>query len=317
MALFTTRFSITAAAYGFASAVKLLITDTFTRSSGSTLGSADTGQAWTAIAGTWLTNGTQGYTNTAGSSYPVATVESGVVDVTLSVSSSTGTGVAFWVTDANNWWSAASSDTNFSCGCTTAANCANCGGPNTCIPPSPPNCGTGVGCGQYIRTCQVSLYTTAANAGACAGIPGVWTSGTGCDGVSGNCRVDNSVITSEACCGKACYSCADETLCGCPTCTYGCTTCTTHNVKITKRVAGTVTTVSTTVVSGVVAAIKAILIGTGLTVRAYSNTAMTTQLGSDITATNPSTPTATKHGVAKITSDNQGTTVDNFNLQSN
>lgn len=104
MPVIGSRISLSAVAYGFLAAVKVKVTDTFTRSSGSSLGSADTGQAWTAVTGVWGTNGTQAYTNTSASSYPLATVTASSPNVTGSATAASGTGVAFWVSDANNWW---------------------------------------------------------------------------------------------------------------------------------------------------------------------------------------------------------------------
>lgn len=91
-----------------------IVADTFTRAdSAVTLGSAETGQAWSALSGTWGISGSKAYLAST-TAQAVAIVESGAadadvsVDVTLSASASRAdVGIAFRVIDDNNYLLAA------------------------------------------------------------------------------------------------------------------------------------------------------------------------------------------------------------------
>lgn len=93
--------TITTAGNRFAQAAR----DSFTRTSASSLGTADTGQAWTALVGTWGTTGTQAYCPTpSGGASSVACVETNASDVDLQVTlvTSGDAGLAVRLTDQNN-----------------------------------------------------------------------------------------------------------------------------------------------------------------------------------------------------------------------
>ena len=98
-------------AYWFAQGKSILsaFIDAFTRSdSGSDIGANVV--EWIPERGTWGINSNAVTTSTAASSYPIATFNAGTlaatVKATLPAVRSAGAGVAFWVTDANNWWAA-------------------------------------------------------------------------------------------------------------------------------------------------------------------------------------------------------------------
>lgn len=94
--------------YRFSSAV---VSDTFTRAdSAVSLGSADTGQAWTAVVGTWGITSNKGYCATAGNSEKVATVEAALADCSIQVTMrasgdpvASGGGITFRRSDATNY----------------------------------------------------------------------------------------------------------------------------------------------------------------------------------------------------------------------
>lgn len=85
------------------------VIDTFTRANTTTgLGTSETGsQPWLAKRGNWFVSSNQAKSTDTPSTYPLAAVEmiDAAVQINLDVDTAGGgTGAAFWVTDANNWW---------------------------------------------------------------------------------------------------------------------------------------------------------------------------------------------------------------------
>jgi len=80
--------------------------DTFNRAdTTSTLGVAESGQAWTVLRSQWQINSNNAKTTGSKSDYPLASVDAGFLDFDLQANELTpGTGVAIRITDANNWW---------------------------------------------------------------------------------------------------------------------------------------------------------------------------------------------------------------------
>ena len=115
-------------AYWFAQGKSILsaFLDSFTRSnSGSVIAGGPVD--WLAESGTWGIDTNQASTSTAAASYPLVTFDAGTVaatvKATLPTTRSAGAGVAFWVTDSNNWWAAVADKVD-----TTGAP-YNCSGP--------------------------------------------------------------------------------------------------------------------------------------------------------------------------------------------
>ena len=82
------------------------VQDAFNRASTVTgLGTADSGQVWTALRGNWRISGSNSaISDDAASSYPIASANLGNTDISAQADVSGGTGVAFWVTDSGSWW---------------------------------------------------------------------------------------------------------------------------------------------------------------------------------------------------------------------
>lgn len=91
-----------------AASLKKAITDAFNRTTSGTLGTADSGQVWANLRGTWFANGSKATTATAASSYPIASVQASTTNTTTSASVTSGTGVAFWIADSGSWWASTS-----------------------------------------------------------------------------------------------------------------------------------------------------------------------------------------------------------------
>lgn len=279
------------------------ITDNFNRTTSGSLGTATSGQTWSATRGTWSANGTQATSTDTASTYPLASIPF-KQDVTVSGSVVEGTGVAFWVTDANNWYATVAyrTQSSYSCNCSTCfpscPNCPACGCQtyNSCADAS-------CGCNY---TCSSGYYCSANNlcydVGPCSGsvVTGATCSSYKVCQASGcGCAICNTCSTSNCGAGSSC----------------NCQTCTTNNyyMRMLKSVAGTVSTViSDYAVASLPAAIKVVTSGSTITEYAYSNTTMTTSLGN--TSTTPASPTiGTGVGIIKAPAAvSQGTTVDDF-----
>jgi len=109
----------TAFAYWFAQGKSILsaFIDAFTRSNNTTSIGNDIVE-WITQSGTWGIDSNQAATSTAAASYPVATFDAGTiaarVKATLPETRSAGAGLAFWVTDNDNWWAAVADKVDFS-----------------------------------------------------------------------------------------------------------------------------------------------------------------------------------------------------------
>jgi len=305
-----------------ASSIAKAISDLFNRTTSGSLGSADTGQTWQATRGVWSANGTQAVSTDTASTYPLASLPL-AANATVSATVSEGTGVAYWVSDNNNWYATVAYHTqstyscgcgtccnscaNSSCGCATYASCVNsnctCASYATCTYQSGGTCSSGYYCGG---TCWSSPGCTGSVVGSATP---VYT--TGQNSACG-CGTYNSCVDSS--CGCATYnSCASCANCGSYSC--GCSTCTSdaYAMRTLKSVAGTVSTViSDFALTALPVAIKVVTSGTTINEYAYSDSNMATLLNS--TTASPTSPTlGTNVGIIKTPAAvTQGTTVDNF-----
>lgn len=100
--------------------VVTLASDTFTRTNAASIGSADVGGAYTVFggAGTWATDGTKGYLNSA-TNNTAAVLSLASADVTVQVTNNNAGaagshGLCFRATDTSNYWQfLANGGTNF------------------------------------------------------------------------------------------------------------------------------------------------------------------------------------------------------------
>ena len=206
----------------FASPIRSIV-DTFNRAATSgTLGISTNGEVWNTLAGSWYVNSTDQAENdnsvTSGTGpYPLATYDLADINQLSYANVTPGFGVAFSIQDANNWYAVTSYnvETPYSCncstcqtcntctyGCTTAANCTECGTTTT-------------------TTCNTCTYgcTTAQSCYVC-GDTSYTNNCSMCGGTCNSCYVLHyGTITSCPDCGQTCNSCDV-----CNTCTYGCTT---------------------------------------------------------------------------------------------
>jgi len=312
-------------------ALKRQFLDTFNRTTSGSLGTASSGFTWVANKGTWFANGSQAQSNDSATNYSVASVDAGSQDVIVSASVSNGCGPAVWVSGAGSWYASVVYLTTSteccggytcSCGSSTAC-CGDCACPSqkSCCSPCycQPTC---TGCGTY-TICDVCPagydfvgFTEVGSIGTCS---------NGQNTVPSSCRTEDRTDcacpdstdccpspcpcpASNACCTSAC-SCGND--CCCATCTV-----TSYWLRLLRAVGGSVSTVSSDVsISSAASAIKMVTSNNTITSTAYSNTSMTSSLGSRNDT--PSSPTkTTSHGIVKAPSgSSQGSTIDNFSAE--
>lgn len=216
------------------------ITDTFDRSDSSTLGTVSNGvTSWNILTGSWAI-----VSNTAvgTGSYALATVVNPlqVADYTLTLDTQSGTGLAFWVTDTNNWWSAVPTTTSsvsyscpnggtynsssgncesssslnnavlhfgsYACGTYTAGSSTTYGaGSSTTYTPTGEPCGSL--CSRAGGTCISGGCYTSSTTSVCDG--NVGRSGSGCTyTVSGSCSQGSYNVETQSCqCPNNYYTC--------------------------------------------------------------------------------------------------------------
>lgn len=175
------------------------IQDAFNRASTSLgLGTADSGQIWSALRGNWRISGSNtAVSDDSASSYPIASVNLGSSDVKVQVDTSGGTGVAFWVSDAGSWWA---SYPLYSTSSSTTPVTGSCFSGSRSVTVQRSAC--------YTSTSSPCNVPSSFSAGACAGPFG---GGTACTGTS-SCSFQGSDGT---CCssssGCAPPSCSNST----------------------------------------------------------------------------------------------------------
>jgi len=267
---------------GILAAIGGAIVDLFNRVTSGSLGTP-----WTAVRGVWYANGSQAQSDDAASNYPIARVATGSANMEVSATVSAGTGVSFWVSDANNWYASVyyNQTNSYQCNCQTCTSfCCN-----TCTVTSSAYCGSAYGCSSgYV--CQTSK--------CCVG---------------GGSVIGNATLSPLTCTVTNCSACG-QYACGSYSC--NCSTCNDflHYLRLSRAVSGTITqsVVSDVALSGAPAAIKVTTNAGTITGRAYSDAAMTNQTGT-FTTTPAGAVQAARAGIIKTPSNtSQGSTVDNF-----
>ena len=259
---------------------------TFVASNSSSALPTSATEPWVATSGTWGITSNKAYAVTAGSSYPVATVEAKTEDVTVkSTTDNTGAGpgVSFWVTDANNWWGAHSTRTSSTAAPYTCPSGGSVSG-STC---SYTYGATSTGNQSYYGHCSGSYIYH----GICCLLNGhEWVGCIGASHAPGPITYTYSCPSGGSLSGATCY----VSYAGTATTYYQ------HSLAIVKKSAGSVSTVSTTAVanttnaSDYVGYVQAVTSGNTATV-----TAQMTSGGSVASASTPAgTPAKSKkHGM--------------------
>jgi len=182
-----------------------VITDSFNRSSTfNGLGTSDTGQPWTTLRGNWRIGGSNSaLSEDSASTYPISSVNFGSQDATSKAEITPGNGVAFWITDADNWWAAVSFVTSITSSYQYTYTCQSCY-QTTCYQITSYGCSCGNGSPDSMNcSCNNATPGTPAS-------PGTY-----------NCLCPSSTAHSVYC-GTTCSSCSGACPSGGPA---GCTGC--------------------------------------------------------------------------------------------
>jgi hypothetical protein len=337
-----------------------IIRDTFDRSNASSLGTTSNQVAtWTATTGSWAIASNRATTSTAASSYPLATVEAASelshVDVRVDIPSGAGPGVAFWVTNTNNWWAAVTSATStstYSCPNGGTLSGTTCNTTTTTFSPQV-TVNSGVFTPEYYSYVPELLYTYQGYQPN--GLPCDTPSLPECSAVGGSCinGTCQEYGTYYACSGGGRF----VTINGTPTCeVLNASTCTTggsdpcrtssaypacpdggtrngdfctvassyaatetvtvsNSTRILKNTSGTVATMATFSHSAAVRSIKVVTSNNDVVVSAYSAANQASLLNSNTYTAASPTTTAVAGIIVAPSSSGQSATLDNFYLK--
>jgi hypothetical protein len=331
--------------------------DTFNRSN-ETLDKASDGTVWRIVRGVWSVVSNKVSSSTTSSSYPLASISTPSSNVSMSLKGvSQGSTAALWVTDSNQWWGIGIDQTEVSAStlnpterAITGCNCQTCTSPGNVanynyVAAYVYNVGTGV----YNYVCNVSSYTTkynyncnTYNTGNCnnnSRYPCNFFSEGMCNVYSYYCdRTGNRYCTNPMypiasytySCNSAAYPQNYYYVTGANAAyppgnsnatTYyecNCQTCYPQYVRFIQSVSGTVTTLTSWIVSTVVNSLKVTTSGSSTTTKIYSDTNLVNQIGADLTYTPSGVTIAPNYGIMiKPSSYSQGNTIDEITIEIN
>ena len=267
--------------YPIAAAIRKRFIDTFVRSNTSGgPGIATDGSLWSATRGTMVVSSNVLTSGDSVSSYPMVSVDMAVQNVEMDVTASnTGQLASIWVTDANNWWGVQKFSQPENCNCGTTFFSCNCSTTFFSC-----NCTTTTSCAQW-------------NCGS-------FTAATFC-----NTCVSFSSFTS-------CQTCSQYT---CQTCSqYTCQTCYPNYMRMLRMASGSVSVLTTWLLSSLAAAFRVRTATDQVTIQAFSDTNLTSQIGSNLVYNASSPAKTSRFGISLGPSSfNQGTTISRVTIKRN
>lgn len=315
-----------------ASSTRKVVRDVFTNRTG-TLDRSVSGSRWKKLRGDWNVDynklNTQAPTNLNESQITVLNSPKST-RTTISVKGTAqGTGAALWVTDSGNWWAIATQQngaTDCNCqqceqcnayqcnatgcvcgwwcagyGCTGNWNASNCTGYNTS------NC-NGWNTSNCNRWCSAPWRCCGGyNGSNCRG----WN-GSNCKGWNtSNCNATGCTDLRCGCYGCTSSSCISTSLVNC-----NCQTCYPPYIRLLQSSSNVVTQIAEWAISSVANSIKVLLNGRDITVKAYSDSNLSSQIGPDLTYTATGASIAANYGIIVTPSAyNQGSSVDEISIE--
>jgi hypothetical protein len=309
--------------------------DTFDRADVSgDIGRASDGSTWQNIRGTWkiFNNSVKATT----SDYPIISQTMSVPNNQVELyGTSQGSAAALWITDSGNWWAIGLVQEPTDCNCTYYYNTNYSYATGTC---TGQNAGTynGVNCATYSSGSTCNAYTTNCdngvyNRGPCANYAYSNLNGLYCIAWNqGNCQGNTYTVCNSSTPYTNCSSYSPSTK---NTGTYyyysctvvqsstegpyaSCETCYPQYVRLIQSAANTVSTIAQWSISALASALKVKTSGSQITVSAYSDSNMVSQIGSDLIYTPTGVAITSIFGLTVIPSGyNQGYTTDEIKIK--
>lgn len=292
-----------------ASSVRKKFADTFNRADTTgSLGPASDGSLWKALRGTWKVTSNKAQSTDAASGYPAVSVVMPKKASSIAIQGPvSGSGALIWVTDANNWWavdlyqstySTPNYTTNYNgtfCdyGYTNTSNCA-ASNTNYCFATNYAGPYCGAWNSNNIRNaayCRYYYYNSYTYQYAC---------GSTCNAYNGS----NFVCQSSS---PKYYTYQSGTNYFYP-----------QSLRILQSVGNVVSQIAAIQVgdNATINGLKALISGTTITARTYSDANMTSQVGGDLVYNATGAAVTTEYGlVLTPTAYNQGNTVDDIVIE--
>jgi hypothetical protein len=294
-----------------ASSIRNKFADTFNRTDTTgSLGTASDGSLWKALRGTWKVTSNKAQSTDAANTYPAVSVVMPNKATSISIQGPvSGSGALIWVTDANNWWAVDLYQSTYSTpNYTTNYNGTFCdGGYNNNA--------------YYVCNYSVANYCYATNyAGPYCG---AWNSNNIRNAAYCRYYYYNSYTYSYAC-GNTClssYYAGPTFVCTSgPTPKYytyqsGTSYFYPQFLRVLQSVGNVVSQIASLQVSdnATINGLRALISGTTVTARAYSDVNMTSQVGSDLVYNATGAAVTTEYGLLLTPAAyNQGNAVDDI-----
>lgn len=293
-----------------AASIRDRFVDTFNRSdSASSLGTASDGSLWTALRGSLGISSNKAVLGSgqAASGYPAATVKMPKTNVTISESGvGNGSGALLWATDSNNWWATDIYQSTFSVTNYTT----NFAGNYTCTAWT-----TNYICAAPFYCCNVAGYTTG------GAICIAWNSNNIKN--AAYCRTYTRNYTINYTCSTCCNSFYTAVNCSSGIAQYNTTaTGTTYYyptyIRIMQSVANVVSQITNAYLGDnlTIQGLRTITSGNQITVRAFSDANLTTQVGSDLVYTATGATVTAEYGIILTPSDsNSVNSIDSITIE--
>lgn len=299
------------------------------------LGRASDGSSWNIVKGTWNILNNKALAND--SNYPMISQNMNTSNLEVGLyGTSQGSAAALWITDSGNWWAVGLVQEPTNCNCTYYYNTYYYYAPSTC---SAYNAGNwnNVNCsgmtnvasctGGYVTICSGTWNTSTCNnyaynatnkATRCSGTWNASSCNQYYSGCTGYTETMQCVAWSPSYqnTGTQYYYACNIQATGYSGPYAVCDTCYPQYVRLIQSAANTVSTITQWSINTLASALKVKTSGSQLTISAYSDSSMVTQIGSDLVYTPTGVTITPTSGLTIIPSSyNQGYTVDEIQIK--
>lgn len=332
-----------------ASSVRKKFSDSFDRTDQSGLGTSSDGSIWSIIRGSFSISSNKAVG--ADNNYPMAAVNTPMQDVSISITeASQGASAALWVTGSGDWWAVGIDQAAVNCNCSANYSCygyntSNCnslsclyyasnadsGCAFNCSAKNAATCGGYAIMGYNASNCKgYNAYNAKTKTGGnCTGYnasnayysPQGWANCTGF--TSGNCIYYNYFCNSYGysyCVYEYCIGNYNGSYCNywAPDGGQSCQTCYPQYIRIIKSVGSTISEIASWTVSSIANSFRVKTTGSQITIQAFSDSSLVSQIDSDIVYTPTGVSLTSEFGLTiKPSSYNQGYSVGSITIDKN